>query len=58
MMRGRVKSKVPVVDLQRQPDETEDLTAVQANFREQSTFDFFNRIGPTRTSRHVRCFVC
>ena len=43
------QSKVPVVDLQRQPDEIEDLTAIQTNFRERSTFDFFNRIGHERT---------
>jgi hypothetical protein len=56
MMRGQ--SKVSVVDLQRQPDETEDLAATQANFRERSTFDFFNRVGPkstfTAAQRHVR----
>jgi hypothetical protein len=40
---------VPVVDLQRQPDETEDLAAIQANFCERPTFDFFNRIGHDRS---------
>ena len=42
---------MPVVDLQRQSDETEDLTAIQANFRDRSTFDFFNRIGQEQTLR-------
>ena len=45
--------KVPVVDVQRQPDETEDLNAIQAKFK-RATFDFVNRIGPKLTWRDVR----
>jgi hypothetical protein len=38
-----------LIDLRQQTNQIEDLIGIQANFLQQSTFDFFNRIGPKRT---------